>query len=234
VPPSQLTLDSVDGSQLENLLAPFELLDHPQTLINSPALIEEDFPPSSNTSEEVLGSKESFTSGDIHETIGSCQSSPQPSPASSTSHPDPEPSAVLLLTRSHSVNIRSVSDGTFEDPIVDPEVSSTQSPSWPSTPAQPDLQCLRDTNDYNVHMNISINSTFGNAFALLVDIILVTPPGSPIFEGLSHYMISHGSEVPFRVGQDNASTPVQRDISSGERTLWPLLALDYFHRVGKR
>jgi hypothetical protein len=54
---------------------------------------------------------------------------------------------------------------------------------------------------------------------LPVDIIPVTPPGSPIFEDLSHYMIS-GSEVPFRVGQDNASTPVQRDISSGEHTLW--------------
>ena len=114
MPPLQF---SVDGSQLENLLAPSELLDHPQTLINSPALIEEDFPPSSNTSEEGLGFKnfrEFFTSSDTHETIESCQSSSQPSPASSTGHPDPEPSAVLLLTRSHSVNIRSVSDETFE------------------------------------------------------------------------------------------------------------------------
>jgi hypothetical protein len=63
---ASIAIDSGLGGWISigNFLAHFELLDHPQTSIKCPALIEEDFPPSSNTS-EVLDSKdlrESFTS----------------------------------------------------------------------------------------------------------------------------------------------------------------------------
>ena len=47
----------------------------------------------------------------------------------------------------------------------------------------------------------------------------MTPPGSPILEGLSQYMIP-GADFGFN--QDNISTPVLRDLpTAAERTLWP-------------
>lgn len=46
----------------------------------------------------------------------------------------------------------------------------------------------------------------------------MTPPGSPIFEGLSQYMILG---AVLGVNQDDVSTPVQRDLPTGERTLRP-------------
>ena len=50
-------------------------------------------------------------------------------------------------------------------------------------------------------------------FTFLVDIIPVTSPDSPIFEVLPWYMIPG---VVLRVNRDNALTPVQRGIPSGE------------------
>ena len=55
-------------------------------------------------------------------------------------------------------------------------------------------------------------------FTLPIDIIPMTPPGSPIFEGLSQYMI-FGDILG--ANQDDVLTPLQRDIPTGERTLRP-------------
>lgn len=82
-----------------------------------------------------------------------------------------------------------------------------------------DPQYLEDSdNEESIYMNVLAT------FTLPADIIPVTPPGSPVLDGLSHYMIFPGSEAPssvLRADQDNISTPVERDISTGERTLWP-------------
>lgn len=55
-------------------------------------------------------------------------------------------------------------------------------------------------------------------FTLPIDIIPMTPPGSPILEGLSQYMIL---EAVLGVNQDDVSTTVQHDIPTREHTLQP-------------
>ena len=62
------------------------------------------------------------------------------------------------------------------------------------------LESSHDINDSNEQYTVDTAT-----FRLPIDIIPMTPPGSPIFEGLSQYMI-----------HDNVSTPVQRDIPTGD------------------
>ena len=69
---------------------------------------------------------------------------------------------------------------------------------------------LHDINDSNAQYNVD-----GATFTLPIDIIPVTPTGSPVFDGLSQYMIPG---AVLRVDQDDVSTPVQRDIPTEEPT----------------
>ena len=84
--------------------------------------------------------------------------------------------------------------------------SSQSSPSSSTFPPEPS-HVINDPNESNVDTD---------TFALPMDIIPVTPLNSPIFEGLSQYMILG---AVLGVKQDNLSTPVQGDIPTGERTL---------------
>ena len=88
--------------------------------------------------------------------------------------------------------------------------SSPQSSPSSSTRS---LEPSHDIDDSNGQYNVDTAP-----FILPMDIIPMTPPGSPIFEGLSQYMIP-GADL--EVNQDNVSTPIQHDIPTGERTLWP-------------
>lgn len=92
--------------------------------------------------------------------------------------------------------------------------SPQSSPSFSSSilPLEPSHDIDNSNEQYNADTEI---------FTLPIDIIPVTPPGSPIFEGLSQYMILG---AVLGVNQDNVSTPFQRDIPTGEpeRTLCPL------------
>lgn len=92
--------------------------------------------------------------------------------------------------------------------------SSTQSSPSPSSSTLP-FEPSNDIDNSNEQYNVDTAT-----FTLPIDIIPVTPPGSPIFEGLSQYMILG---AVLGVNQDNVPTPFQRDIPIGEpeRTLRP-------------
>ena len=152
---------------------------------------------------------------------------------------DDDVPSTSLLTRPHLVDADVQSAATsftneaiIEDPIVDSVVSSTQSPSTSARLAdrhdpsfddevpRSGLEGLEDGID-NLNEQYNIDTNIPATFILPFDIIHVTPPGSPILEGLSQYMVLHGSEAPgsvLRADQNNTLTPVQR---TGERTLWP-------------
>lgn len=94
-------------------------------------------------------------------------------------------------------------------------------------------QHVLDTQESNEDVNTPDTPTHGSTFTLPPDVlpvIPVTPPDSPIFEGLSQYMTSDGSEASgivvqdsSIVDQDNVVTPGERTTSASERTLWPSL-----------
>jgi hypothetical protein len=84
------------------------------------------------------------------------------------------------------------------------------------------LESVHDIDDSNRDEQYKLNvDTATSSFTLPIDIIPVTPLNSPIFEGLSQYMILG---AVLGVNHDNVSTPVQRDIPTedSERTLQPL------------
>ena len=92
------------------------------------------------------------------------------------------------------------------------ESFQSTSQSSPSSSTLP-LESSHDIDDLN-KLNADIAT-----FTLPDDIIPVTPLNSPVFEGLSQYMILG---AVLEVNEENVSTPVQRaDIPTGERTLRP-------------
>ena len=79
------------------------------------------------------------------------------------------------------------------------------------------LESNHDINDSESNERYTVDTA---TFRLPIDIIPMTPPGSPIFEGLSQYMILEAVSVPGNQ-DDVSSIPVQRDLPTGELTLRP-------------